>query len=87
MTIHELPRSPERRSETTRSTAWLRLAQTCTAGTSAGVGFSTFSGLRDYSVEVGGVMGWALPISIGLAVTVALGACWHALLEGANNNG
>lgn len=60
---------------------FLRSAQACAIVASLGVGFSSFWGLRDFFVEQGGLIGWLLPLSLAIVVTVVVAFLWHTLLE------
>jgi len=64
---------------------FLRAAQGCAVLASLGVGFSSFWGLRDFFVDHSGLIGWLLPLSLALVVTVLVAFIWHILLELAAN--
>lgn len=64
---------------------FLRVAQGCAIIASIGVGFSTFWGLRAYFVDQGGIVGWLLPLSLGIVVTVMVAFAWHMLMEMASH--
>lgn len=60
---------------------FLRTAQACAIVASLGIGFSSFWGLRDFFIEQGGLIGWLLPLSLAIVVTVMVAFLWHTLLE------
>ena len=81
-----MPDSAERdgRNPTKRQKSpppFLRAAQACAIVASLGVGFSSFWGLRDFFIEQGGLIGWLLPLSLAIVVTVVVAFLWHTLLE------